>query len=567
MLPQGEADGFNTSMRIAIAQLNLTIGAFDVIFHKIEEAADKARASSASLLCLTELVTCGYPPRDLLLRRDFVLANLELLERIAALSSDEFAILLGYAEPREPGPGKDLFNSAALCLGGKAIQKTRKSLLPTYDVFDESRYFEPGLDPEPMEVFGRKLGVTICEDIWNEPGFVPQGGYSRDPIGTLVAKGADLLVNLSASPFHLGKRAERQTLLKAKAKKHGLPLVYANQVGGNDELIFDGCSLVLGADGEVLARARSFEEDLLLVDLPESGQAGTPQRMEPLFDDPPSEAVHALTLGLHDYVDKCGFQKVLLGLSGGIDSALTAAIAVRALSKEKVLGIGMPGPYSSEGSVADAKALAKHLGIAFEILPIEEPFDAFRHTLSPLFAGLKEDVTEENLQARIRGVLLMALSNKFGHLLLTTGNKSETSVGYCTLYGDMNGGLAVISDVPKTLVYDCSKWLNREELTIPESTILKPPSAELRPNQTDQDSLPPYEILDPILEAFIEEGRSTDEIIALGFEAPLVRRIVKMLARAEYKRRQAAPGLRITSKAFGIGRRYPIAADSSSLAK
>ncbi len=552
-------------MRIAIAQLNLTIGAFDAIFHKIEGAVEKARASSASLLCLTELVTCGYPPRDLLLRRCFVQANLELLERVAALSGDDFAILLGYAEPRVPGPGKDLYNSAALCLGGKATQNTRKSLLPTYDVFDESRYFEPGLDPEPMVLFGRKLGVTICEDIWNEPGFVPQGGYFQDPVETLVAKGADLLVNLSASPFHLGKRAERQILLKTQAKKHGLPLIYANQVGGNDELIFDGCSLVLGADGEVLARARSFEEDLLLVDLPEKNLPGKPQRMEPLFDDPPAEAVQALTLGLHDYVEKCGFEKVLLGLSGGIDSALTAAIAVRALSRDKVLGIGMPGPYSSEGSVEDAKALARLLGIAFEILPIEEPFTAFRRTLSPLFAGLEEDVTEENLQARIRGVFLMALSNKFGHLLLTTGNKSETSVGYCTLYGDMNGGLAVISDVPKTLVYDCSRWLNRDQLTIPESTILKPPSAELRPDQTDQDSLPPYEVLDPILEAFIEEGRTTEEIIARGFDASLVKRVIQMVTRAEYKRRQAAPGLRITSKAFGIGRRYPIAADPSSL--
>ncbi len=552
-------------MRIAIAQLNVTIGAFEAIFHKIEEAVEKARDSSVSLLCLTELVTCGYPPRDLLLRGDFVRANLELLERVAAMSWDDFAILLGYAEPRKPGPGKDLFNAAALCLGGKAIQNTRKSLLPTYDVFDETRYFAPGCEPEPMELFGRKLGVTICEDIWNEPGFVPQGGYERDPVETLVAKGADLLINLSASPFHLGKRAERQTLLKTKAVKYGLPLVYANQVGGNDELIFDGCSLVLGADGEVLSRAHSFEEDFLVVDLPEKGACGKTQRMEALFEDPPSEAVHALTLGLRDYVAKCGFDKVLLGLSGGIDSALTAAIAVRALSKEKVLGISMPGPYSSEGSLTDAKALAENLGIALEILPIEEPFKAFRRTLSPLFANLPEDVTEENLQARIRGVLLMALSNKFGHLLLTTGNKSETSVGYCTLYGDMNGGLAVISDVPKTLVYDCSRWLNLEKPTIPESTLLKPPSAELRPDQRDQDSLPPYEVLDPILEAFIEEGCSKGEIVDRGFEAPLVERIIKMVTRAEYKRRQAAPGLRITSKAFGIGRRYPIAADPSSL--
>jgi NAD+ synthetase len=552
-------------MRIAIAQLNLTIGAFDAIFHKIEEAAERARSASASLLCLTELVTCGYPPRDLLLRKEFILANLELLKRVASLSSESFAILVGYAEPREPGPGKNLWNSAALCLGRKAIKTTRKSLLPTYDVFDESRYFEPGHNPEPMELFGRRLGVTICEDIWNEPGFVPQGGYEKDPVEILVEKGADLLINLSASPFHLGKRAERQILLKTKAVKHGLPLVYANQVGGNDELIFDGCSLVLGADGEVLARGHSFEEDLLVVDLPEKGSFVPPQRLEPIFDHPPAEAVHALTLGLRDYVEKCGFDKVLLGLSGGIDSALTAAIAVRALSKDKVLGIGMPGPYSSEGSISDAKALAKHLGIAFEVLPIEESFTSFRQTLSPLFAGLEEDVTEENLQARTRGVLLMALSNKFGHLLLTTGNKSETSLGYCTLYGDMNGGLAVISDVPKTLVYDCSHWLNREQIMIPESTIQKPPSAELRPNQTDQDSLPPYEILDPILEAFAEEGRGVQEIVAQGFEAELVKRIVKMLTRAEYKRRQAAPGLRITSKAFGIGRRYPIAVDASSL--
>ncbi len=552
-------------MRIAIAQLNLTIGAFDAIFHKIEAAAEKARAGGASLLCLSELVTCGYPPRDLLLRTDFVQANLKLLARVAALSSEDFAILLGYAEPRKPGPGKDLYNAAALCLGGSAIQSTHKSLLPTYDVFDESRYFEPGEEPEPMELFGRKLGVTLCEDIWNEPGFVPQGGYDKDPVEVLVRKGADLLINLSASPFHLGKRAERQSLLKTQCLKHQLPLVYANQVGANDELIFDGCSLVLNEEGEVMARALSFEEDLLLVDLPSPGKAMVPQRMEPIYDHPPAEAVHALTLGLRDYVEKCGFEKVLLGLSGGIDSALTAAIAVRALSKEQVLGVGMPGPYSSQGSVDDARALARHLGIAFELLPIDEPFSAFLQTLSPLFAGLAEDVTEENLQARIRGVLLMALSNKFGHLLLTTGNKSETSVGYCTLYGDMNGGLAVISDVPKTLVYDCARWLNREREVIPEATIQKPPSAELRPGQTDQDSLPPYDVLDPILEAFVEEGKSAKEIVDRGFDEGLVARVIGMVTRAEYKRRQAAPGLRITSKAFGVGRRYPIAASTKSL--
>ncbi|HHI79292.1 MAG TPA: NAD+ synthase [Planctomycetes bacterium] len=552
-------------MRIAIAQLNLTIGAFDAIFHKIEAAAEKAQAGGASLLCLSELVTCGYPPRDLLLRTDFVQANLKLLARVAALSSEDFAILLGYAEPRKPGPGKDLYNAAALCLGGSAIQSTHKSLLPTYDVFDESRYFEPGEEPEPMELFGRKLGVTLCEDIWNEPGFVPQGGYDKDPVEVLVRKGADLLINLSASPFHLGKRAERQSLLKTQCLKHQLPLVYANQVGANDELIFDGCSLVLNEEGEVMARALSFEEDLLLVDLPSPGKAMVPQRMEPIYDHPPAEAVHALTLGLRDYVEKCGFEKVLLGLSGGIDSALTAAIAVRALSKEQVLGVGMPGPYSSQGSVDDARALARHLGIAFELLPIDEPFSAFLQTLSPLFAGLAEDVTEENLQARIRGVLLMALSNKFGHLLLTTGNKSETSVGYCTLYGDMNGGLAVISDVPKTLVYDCARWLNREREVIPEATIQKPPSAELRPGQTDQDSLPPYDVLDPILEAFVEEGKSAKEIVDRGFDEGLVARVIGMVTRAEYKRRQAAPGLRITSKAFGVGRRYPIAASTKSL--
>ncbi len=552
-------------MRIAIAQLNLTIGAFDAIFHKIEAAAEKARAGGASLLCLSELVTCGYPPRDLLLRTDFVQANLKLLARVAALSSEDFAILLGYAEPRKPGPGKDLYNAAALCLGGSAIQSTHKSLLPTYDVFDESRYFEPGEEPEPMELFGRKLGVTLCEDIWNEPGFVPQGGYDKDPVEVLVRKGADLLINLSASPFHLGKRAERQSLLKTQCLKHQLPLVYANQVGANDELIFDGCSLVLNEEGEVMARALSFEEDLLLVDLPSPGKAMVPQRMEPIYDHPPAEAVHALTLGLRDYVEKCGFEKVLLGLSGGIDSALTAAIAVRALSKEQVLGVGMPGPYSSQGSVDDARALARHLGIAFELLPIDEPFSAFLQTLSPLFAGLAEDVTEENLQARIRGVLLMALSNKFGHLLLTTGNKSETSVGYCTLYGDMNGGLAVISDVPKTLVYHCARWLNREREVIPEATIQKPPSAELRPGQTDQDSLPPYDVLDPILEAFVEEGKSAKEIVDRGFDEGLVARVIGMVTRAEYKRRQAAPGLRITSKAFGVGRRYPIAASTKSL--
>lgn len=558
-------------MRIAIAQLDFTIGAFESNLEKMALAVEEARGHGTDLVLFSELATVGYPPRDLLDRSDFVAANIRQLERVAALSAAGPAILTGYVEPNMVRAGKPLYNAAALCIDGRIVGRYTKCLLPTYDVFDEARYFEAGGAVHPLELDGVRIGVTICEDAWNDPDFWPRRLYARDPVGELVGEGAQLLVNLSASPFSVGRGRLRREMLSAEAAKHRRWLVIANQVGANDELVFDGHSLVIDPTGAVVARAHGFQEDLLIHDIPgealrsRSCGGGSPGVLRPVAGEPVEEAWRALVLGLADYTRKCGFREVVLGLSGGIDSALTAAVAAEALGPENVLGVAMPTRYSSRSSLSDAEALVRTLGIDYKVVPIDPVFQSYLDTLAPVFEGREPDVTEENIQARVRGNVLMALSNKCGRLLLTTGNKSELAVGYCTLYGDMSGGLAVISDLPKTMVYDMARWLNRERELIPESIIVKPPSAELRPDQTDQDSLPPYEVLDRILEAYVEQNRPVAEIVASGIAPETVREVVRLIDRNEYKRRQAAPGIRITSKAFGVGRRFPIAADYRAL--
>jgi len=553
-------------MRIAIAQLDYTIGAFEANLEAMTIAVEKARREAADLVIFTELATIGYPPGDLLERRDFVDRNLAQLDLIAHLSDDHLGILVGFVDRNESGTGKGLHNAVALCHRGKVVDRYRKCLLPTYDVFDEARYFESGADARPLRFKGVRIGVSVCEDVWADPDLDGHSLYHRDPVLELIHRGSQILINLSASPFELGKAGERRELVQRYAENSGRFFIYANQVGANDDLVFDGHSMVFDGKGRVVARARDFEEDLLVYDVPDEtledakGREGRIGEIREVAESREDEALAALELGLRDYVDKCGFEKVLLGLSGGIDSALTAAIAARALGPENVLGVAMPTRYSSEGSVTDAEALAANLGIEFMTVPIDDIFQAYLDGLAPAFDGLEEDVTEENIQARVRAGILMALSNKYGRLLLATGNKSEVAVGYCTLYGDMAGGLAVISDVPKTLVYDLARHLNSDGEVIPESTISKAPSAELRPDQADQDSLPPYEILDRIVEAWVEEHRSVEEIIAEGIDPDAVRQVVRLITGNEYKRRQAAPGIKITAKAFGVGRRYPIAA-------
>jgi len=465
--------------------------------------------------------------------------------------------LVGFVESNADPVGRSLRNAAAYCANGKLQQVRHKSLLPSYDVFDEQRYFEPAPEVALIDHEGVPIGVSICEDLWNDEQTIGRRIYTRDPVGQLAAAGARLLVNLSASPFEQDKQPFRLRLFANQARQHHLPIAFVNQVGGNDELIFDGASTAFDAQGRVIAQARAFDEDLLIVDL----DADTPGRIEPYPQDVAS-AHDALVLGLRDYVHKCGFKRVLLGLSGGIDSAVTAALAVAALGPDAVTGVAMPSRFSSDHSRSDAEILARNLGLDFRMIPIAGIHESFEGYLQPHFAGLEPDITEENIQARVRGVLLMALSNKFGWLLLTTGNKSEIAVGYCTLYGDMCGGLAVISDVPKMMVYKLAHHINRqaERELIPESSITKPPSAELRPNQTDQDSLPPYDLLDAIIEQYIRQERSTEEIIAAGFDAQTVQRVIRLVDLSEYKRKQAALGLKVTSRAFGVGRRMPIAA-------
>jgi NAD+ synthase/NAD+ synthase (glutamine-hydrolysing) len=541
-------------MKIALAQFNPTVGDFSGNSSRILQLANDAQRRGADLVVFSELCLCGYLPQDLLERPAFIERNVEELSNLA--KKLRIPTIVGYAgKAGESVTGKTIANKAALVCGGRVVFEQTKMLLPTYDVFDENRYFQPAKEQFVFPLANEKLGITICEDVWNDKNFWAKRLYERDPVAELVGKGTTVILNISASPYTIDKRALRLDILRSLARHHRRPVVYVNQVGGNDSLIFDGSSVAVTPDGRVAAQGSAFEEDLVLFDTA-TGQGEV--HSQPT--DEVEYAYRALVIGTRDYVHKCRFQKVLIGLSGGIDSAVTAAIAVDALGRENVLGVSMPGPFSSEGSRTDARRLADNLGIEMLTIPITEVYNAYLEALKPVFAGRPADVTEENIQARIRGNYLMALSNKFGSMVLSTGNKSELAVGYCTLYGDMAGGLAVISDVPKMMVYALAHWVNREREVIPQATIDKPPSAELRPNQTDQDDLPPYEVLDRILKAYIEEVKSVDEIAAhYGFDAELVRKIALRVDRNEYKRKQAPPGLKVTSRAFGFGRPFPIA--------
>jgi NAD+ synthase/NAD+ synthase (glutamine-hydrolysing) len=545
------------SVKIALGQINPTVGDFSGNAAKIVQFALQARSAGAGLILFPELAVCGYPPRDLVERAPFVAHCRTTVERIAA-ETHGIAVICGIVTPAEADSGKKVMNSAALLRQGRVEFIQSKMLLPTYDVFDEMRNFAPAKNQRLFSFCGKRMALTICEDAWNDKRFWNRRLYGIDPVEELVRGGGNFVLNISASPFWLGKRELRHDMLAAIAKNQKVPVAMVNQVGGNDSLVFDGSSLVLAPDGQVIAQGKSFEEDLIYFDSDKlTGD------MHPQIGGEEASAYEALVLGTRDYVRKCGFQQALVGLSGGIDSALTAAIAVDALGSGNVIGVGMPGPYSSQGSIDDARELAGNLKIRFELLSIQEIYEAARRTLAPVFAARPRDVTEENIQSRARGLLLMSLSNKFGALVLSTGNKSELAVGYCTLYGDMVGGLAVISDVPKTLVYRLSAYVNSRHKVIPEATIEKPPSAELRPDQKDSDSLPPYDVLDAILEDFVEELRSAEQISrSHNFDLDLVRRVIRMVERSEYKRQQAAPGIKISAKAFGYGRRFPIAAQA-----
>jgi NAD+ synthase (glutamine-hydrolysing) len=552
-------------MKIAIAQLNPTIGDLAGNAQQILVAAQQAAAQGARLMLTPELSLCGYPPKDLLLKPAFIQAMADTLTQLAQELPPELAVLVGTVEPnvRSPQTGeKPLFNSCALLEGGKVQHIFHKRLLPNYDVFDEDRYFESGLDSHVFTLKSPeadlRVGVTICEDIWNDEGFWGKRSYQVDPIADLANQGADLIVNLSASPYSVGKQRLREAILRHASQRYQQAILYANQVGGNDDLIFDGNSFGCNRQGEMICRGKAFETELIMVDyhLETKDFIGTAQA-QPSNDD--AEIWAALVLGVRDYVRKCGFSKVVLGLSGGIDSALVAAIASTSIGAENVLGILMPSPYSSDHSIHDALALANNLGIQTQKLPIGDLMATYDQTFADLFANTEFGIAEENLQSRIRGNLLMAISNKFGHLLISTGNKSEMAVGYCTLYGDMNGGLAAIADVPKTRVYSICEWLNHDKEIIPRNILTKPPSAELKPGQVDQDSLPPYDILDNILDQFILEYKSAAEIIASGHDPITVERVTKLVTRAEFKRKQAAPGLKVTDRAFGTGWRMPIA--------
>jgi NAD+ synthase/NAD+ synthase (glutamine-hydrolysing) len=541
-------------VKIALGQINPTVGDFAGNAAKIVNFAHRAQAAGAGLILLPELAICGYPPRDLVERVSFVVHNRETAERIAA-ETRGIAVICGLVTPAQAETGKSVMNSAALLKDGRIAFLQSKMLLPTYDVFDEMRNFAPAKSQVLFPFCGKQMALTICEDAWNDKHFWNRRLYTFDPVEALIHAGGNFLLNISASPFWLGKRELRQNMLATIARNNKVPVAMVNQVGGNDSLVFDGSSLVLDPAGKVIAQGKSFEEDLVYFDSDQlTGE------IHPQMEGEEASAYAALVLGTRDYVRKCGFGQTIIGLSGGIDSALTAVIAVDAVGPENVIGVGMPGPYSSQGSVDDARALAQNLGIRFELLSITDAFESYRKALHQVFAGLKEDVTEENIQSRIRGSLLMALSNKFGAIVLSTGNKSELGVGYCTLYGDMAGGLAVISDVPKTMVYRLSHYVNSRRPVIPQSSLDKPPSAELRPDQRDSDTLPPYEVLDPILEDYVEESHTAEQIAGeRGFDLELVRRVIRMVERSEYKRQQAAPGLKISGKAFGYGRRFPIA--------
>jgi len=536
-------------MKIGFAQINPTVGDLSGNFEKIVAAYQRLAESGAELVLTPELAITGYPPQDLVFKSQFVPQNLEVLEKLQARLG-QAALLVGYVE-RNQGRGKPFHNAAALLQAEAPVQKTFKSLLPTYDVFDEDRYFEPGCNSAPLLLGAKKIGVTICEDIWTEH-YLPRPFYDVEPVRALVEQGAGIILNLSASPFSLNKPAVRHEMVSALALAHRRAIFYCNAVGGNDQLVFDGNSIAVNANGELIAQLPGFQTAEQIIDTAVPAiEFRQPERSVDLFA--------ALSLGVRDYLAKCGFKSAVLGLSGGIDSAVVAAIAVEALGADNVVGVSMPSPYSSRGSIDDALALAKNLGIKCFQIPIGKAFEAFKGQFAEIFAGRPEDTTEENMQARLRGMILMSLSNKFGHIVLSTGNKSELAVGYCTIYGDMAGGLAVISDVPKTMVYELARWMNRDREIIPRSTIEKPPSAELKPGQKDQDTLPPYEVLDEILRLYVEENLSARDIIAHGFEEKTVRWVQRRVDINEYKREQAAPGIKVTSLAFGVGRRMPIA--------
>jgi NAD+ synthetase len=571
-------------VKIALAQINPTVGDFTGNLEKIIAVSRRAADQGARLTVFSELVICGYPPADFLEKPSFLARCRSAVDELAAATRDlPTAVLAGVALPATHAAGiesgKPAVNAAVLMDGGRLLLEQHKRLLPFYDVFDEQRYFIPSQPQRVVELDGVRLAITICEDAWNDKNFWPRRLYTVDPMEELMRQQPAIHINLSSSPFWHGKRALRRQMLAAVARHDGIPVLLVNQVGGDDSLIFDGTSLAIDARGELSAQAASFAEDLLIVDpfqtsapIPAGAPAESAQKVvpaphevasAPLNDDTEDDteaAYRALVLGTRDYVRKCGFRKALVGLSGGIDSALVAAIATEALGAENVLAIGMPSPYSSAGSIDDSRQLAANLGIRFEVIGISGLFAEFTDALEPLFAGTKPDITEENIQSRIRGDLLMALSNKFSALVLTTGNKSEMAVGYCTLYGDMVGALAVIGDLVKTRVYQVCRWINRADEVIPWAILEKPPSAELRPDQKDTDSLPPYEVLDPILEAYVERYETPEQIAqANGFPLELVQQVVRLVERSEYKRQQAAPVLKVTSKSFGMGRRFPIA--------
>ncbi len=548
-------------MKVGFAQINPTVGDLNGNFEKIARAYADLSAKGAELVITPELAITGYPPQDLVFKSQFVPQNLEMIERLHALVG-EAALLVGFVAPNE-GRGKPFHNAAALLERGQPIRQTQKSLLPTYDVFDEDRYFEPAATVEPLLIRGRKIGVTICEDIWTER-YLPRPYYEIEPVRSLVEQGAEMIVNLSASPFTLGRQETRREMVGLLAREYKMPIAYCNAVGGNDQLIFDGNSTAFDRTGALIAQLPGFREAQEVIDLAAVGKAQPPRT------EIPADLFAALSLGVRDYLRKCNFKSAVLGLSGGIDSAVVAAIAVNALGAQNVVGVSMPSPYSSRGSIDDALALARNLGIQCLEIPIGHAFECFKAQFAQIFAGRPEDATEENMQSRLRGMILMSLSNKFGHLLLTTGNKSELAVGYCTIYGDMAGGLAVISDVPKTMVYELARWMNSEKSPadrareiIPRSTLEKPPSAELKPDQKDQDTLPPYEILDEILRLYVEENLSAGEIVDRDFEEKTVRWVQRRVDLNEYKREQAAPGIKVTSRAFGLGRRMPIAQNYS----
>ena len=543
-------------MRIAIAQINPIIGDFKHNTSLIIKATEQAGKKGCSLAIFPELALLGYPPKDLLEKPAFIDENLKCLEKLAGQIKGPM-ILCGFVERNLRKTGKPLINAAALIQDGRVLKKGGKRLLPTYDVFDETRYFEPANESLIFELEGTRFGVTICEDIWNFGDFEGVPKYEIDPVSDLSSRGIDVLINISASPYTLGKAHLRMNMLKKISTQYEIPTVYCNQVGGNDDLLFDGFSMVVDNNGRLIQAGKEFEADLIIWDTSKAYKT-----LKDPFQTDEASILKGLIMGTRDYTVKCGFKKVLVGLSGGLDSSLVAVIAHRAMGPQNVTGVSMPSPYTSKISKEDARKLASNLGIHFEEIPIDDVYQGYKQSLSRIFKGLDEDVTEENIQARIRGNLLMALCNKFNALLLSTGNKSEVATGYCTLYGDMSGGLAVISDVPKTMCYRLARYMNREKEIIPERILSRSPSAELKPDQTDQDTLPPYDVLDGILEAAVEKNLAFDEIVALGYDPGVVTDVLKRLMVNEYKRRQAPPGLKVTTKAFGYGRRYPIARSS-----